>query len=58
MDEQSTRVVIGEILDPVPQELREELARSEWQLTDDVQGQAVRYGGMGPDRGGRPGSPR
>ena len=43
MEEQSTRVLIGEILDPVSPELEAALTRTQWELTDDVEGQWVRY---------------
>ena len=46
MDEQSKRVLIGEILDPVTSELEAALTRTEWELTDDFEGLAMKYGGM------------
>lgn len=47
MQEQTKKVLIGEILDPVTPELEAALTRTEWELTDDVEGEGGRYFGFG-----------
>ena len=47
MEDQTKKVLIGEILDPVSPEFEAALTSTQWELTDDVEGQAGWYRGMG-----------